>query len=217
MRKSSGSGTGRGWAVFLWLVAFAAVETAGCGLFKIRDPVQPVLPKGCPRAAAVSPESVLVNFEYAMGCKGDGLVNYGDALAETYSLVLDQNDVPEIGNGLDSLSKSQDVDAQRILTSALPDSFHFVFGDPGSTKESGTTFSYFTMPYLLQLIRAQGDSFVVADTILGTADITLAEQQAGQWALTRWVDTRSEKYKSFGRWHGERVVVGAPEPGSVIN
>jgi hypothetical protein len=213
MIKRLTSGTRGAWPVFLWAAAFGAVETAGCGLFDIRDPIEPRNPVGCRRVSPVNAESVLVNFESALGCKGAGIGQYEDALSDEFQLVLDEVDSLDLGFSF--LTKEQSRQALSLLTESIADSFRFEF-DLVTPVEGPDTTSYLDMPYRLDFLRRQGDTLAVVGTVAGTTDLSLAEQLAGTWAITRWVDQRSEGVTSFGRWQGERVITGAPGPG-VIN
>jgi len=63
---------------------------------------------------------------------------------------------------------------------------------------------YLDIPYVLRIGHSQGDSLIVTQTIAGTSDLYLAEGQAAQWFITRWVDQRGESI-SLGRWYAEKV------------
>jgi hypothetical protein len=209
-------GTKRTWPVLLLVLAPLLAET-GCGLFSIRDPVAPVDPgPEIPRRTPTEPEDVLFNFEEAVKHKVDGLSQYAEALHDDFHLVLDIIDVQELGiEGVDSLSKQRDLDAQRIWsqdTCAVPadcdaDSFYFAFDNQQPSTETDTTAFYLDIPYELQFIVQQNNS--VSATLAGKAELTMVkDEQTTLWSLRRWVDKREEPNTSFGRWHGER----APQP-----
>jgi hypothetical protein len=197
---------------FLTYTALALI--AGCGLFTIRDVVAPdETGDGIPRKQAIDPDSVLCNLEVAIRYKIGGLGLYEDSLAESFFLVLDIVDVQELGvAGLDSLSKSEDAAAQRLVSTDSPDSFYFAFGEV-TPERTDTTAFYLDIPYELQMIDDEG---VTVETIKGKADVTVAEDNVGTWAVTRWVDQREDPFLSFGRWHGERAIQTAPKPPGVL-
>src|SRR5262249_53843049 len=112
MAKSSGSGTSPRWTGYLLLGLTLGWAGAGCGMFDIRDPTPPVVP-GCVarRASPASAESVLFNFAESFRCQQAAIGQFGETLAESFHLDLDDLDVQEIGiPGLDSLSKAQTVE-----------------------------------------------------------------------------------------------------------
>lgn len=208
MRKSWLTGTGERWGGYLLVGLVLGSLGIGCGMFDIRNPIPPPKPgSGPPHAIPVAPESVLFNFEQAIRYQTDGLDQYGKTLAETFHLVLDQADVADIGiPGTDSLSKSCDVDAQRLRSGeSSADSFYFAFGNATPTKEGQTAY-YLDIPYELDILVRQGDTLAVTQTIKGTSDLYLAQSQAtSTWAITRWVDQREAPITSLGRWHAEKV------------
>jgi hypothetical protein len=77
-------------------------------------------------------------------------------------------------------------------------------------ERTDTTAFYLDIPYEMQLIRQNGDSLVIENTIKGKAELSLREVGSGTWALTRWVDEREDPFTSFGRWHAERAVPTGP-------
>lgn len=205
-------GTKRGWPVFLLLVG--VVGQSGCGMFDLREPVAPLEPgSGIPGLPWDSPENVLFNFAEAVKANRDGLVQYGDALADEFELHLDAIDVLELGaDGREFLCKAADTEAQSTRAGELEalmagtDSLSFVFGDVLPERTDTTAF-YLDIPYELQLIRPEGDSLIVE----GKAELFMLEnRQTLEWAITRWIDKREDPATSFGRWHGERAVVDCP-------
>jgi hypothetical protein len=55
------------------------------------------------------------------------------------------------------------------------------------------------------MIGTAGDTVLVSR---GTAEIFLAEVEAAQWAITRWIDQRRDTSVTFGYLHGERAAGG---------
>lgn len=201
-------GTKRWWPVFLLVLAGLGSQP-GCGLFSIRAPVEPPPGEKIPRKAFIDPDSVLYNIEVAVRYKSLGVPLYDEALEERFSLVLDPLDVLELGTGVDSLDKTDDIGAQRLIASdtALPDSFYFAFGNVQAERKDTTAF-YLDMPYHLYLIDTQGDT---TDVICGKADLSMVESQKGAWSLRRWLDKRQDECDvSFGRFHAERAIQTAP-------
>jgi hypothetical protein len=178
-------------------------------MFDIRPPTPPDTRGLCVArfASPASAESVLFNFAQSFRCQEAALGQYGETLAEGFHLDLDDQDVLDIGTGIDSLSKSQAVEAQRLRSiEASTDSFAFAF-EFGSESQSGRTDQtayYLDIPYKLRIGISQNDSLIVTKTISGTSDIFLAEGLASQWFITRWVDQRGDS-TSLGRWYGDKV------------
>ena len=210
MRKYLPVGTRERLGGFLFLGLVLGSVGIGCGMFDIRPPTPPPgVGSGPPHASPVDPESVLYNFTQAIRYQTDGLQQYDGTLAESFHLVLDQEDVRDIGiAGLDSLSKPRDIDAQRLrCQESSSDSFYFAFGNATPIKEGQTAY-YLDIPYELRILVHQGDSLVVTQTIKGTSDVFLAQGLASNWAITRWVDQRENPFTSLGRWHAEKVGAG---------
>lgn len=206
MAKSLRSGTGSRWTGYLFLGLTLASLAAGCGMFEIRDPVEPG--KGAcesRQASPVSAESVLYNFAQSFRCQAAAIGQFGETLAEGFHLDLDDQDVIDIGiAGLDSLSKTQTVEAQRLRSvESSADSFAFEFGDVPPIRTDQTAY-YLDIPYSLRIGIRQGDSLLVTKTIAGTSDLYLAEGQSSRWFITRWVDQRGDS-TSLGRWYAEKV------------
>jgi|GEM_PF-1283588 len=207
MAKSLGSGTGPRWTGFLFLGVTLVSAGAGCGMFDIREPTPPIGPSCVAhRATPESAESVLVNFAQSFRCQEQALAQFGETLAEGFHLDLDDQDVVDIGiPGLDSLSKTQTVDGQRLRSvEASTDSFAFEFADVPPTGRTDQTAYYLDIPYVLRTGIRQGDSLIVTKTIAGTSDLYLAENVSSQWFITRWVDQRGDS-TSLGRWYAEKV------------
>lgn len=206
MIKSCLRGTKRAWPVFLLVLAALGAQP-GCGLFSIRAPVEPPAGGGIPRRAFIDPDSVLYNLEVAIDYRVDGLGLYDEALNERFSLVLDPLDAAELGTGVDSLDKATDVGAQRLVSqdTSLADSVYFAFGDVQADRKDTTAF-YLDMPYQMYLYGPQGDTTQVC----GKADLTVVENTAGAWSLTRWVDKRQGCDLSFGRLHAEKAIQTGP-------
>ena len=210
MAKSLRPGTGPRWTGFLFLGVTLVSAGAGCGMFDIREPTPPLV-ASCQvrRAIPASAESVLFNFAQSFRCQEVSLAQFGETLAEGFHLDLDNQDVTDIGiPGLDSLTKTQTVDAQRLRSIedlyAHPDSMAFEFADVPPTGRTDQTAYYLDIPYTLRIGHVQGDSLVVTKTIAGTSDLYLAEGQVAQWFITRWVDQRGDS-TSLGRWYAEKV------------
>lgn len=208
MVKFDQKGTGKGVWVFLVLLGGVIWNLTGCGLFDIRDPVEPEKnARVPPRAEPLDPDSVLFNFTWAVRYDIDGLQLYEESLRDAFHLVLDPFDVQELGLDVDSLTRNQDVTAQRRWSQELPDSFAFSFSSQIVERTTDSTAQYLDIPYELQLIRQEGDSLITTETIRGTADLfLLRDRTTTEWALRRWVDQRQDPFKSFGRWHGERAL-----------
>ena len=207
MAKSLRSGTGPRWTGFLFLGLTLVSLAAGCGMFDIRDPVQPPI-GGCAarRASPGSAESVLYNFAQSFRCQEAAIGQFGETLADGFHLDLDDQDVVDIGiPGLDSLAKPQTIDAQRLRSiESSADSFAFEFANVPPTERTDLSAYYLDIPYLLRIGVRQGDSLLVKKTIAGTSDLFLAEGQSSQWFITRWVDQRGDS-TSLGRWYAEKV------------
>jgi hypothetical protein len=207
MAKLSCLGTSPRWTGFLFLGLTLASAGAGCGMFDIRDPVGPIQATcSAHRATPESAESVLVNFAESFRCQQAAIGQFGETMAEGFHLDLDDLDVQELGiAGLDSLSKAQTVEAQRLRSiEASADSFAFEFANKQPDGRTEQTAYYLDIPYTLRIGHAQGDSLIVTKTIAGTSDLYLAEGQASQWFITRWVDQRGDS-TSLGRWYAEKV------------
>lgn len=199
-------GTAARLAGYTLVLAALAHLATGCGFFDIRSPAAPVPGVRVPRAQPVDPDSVLFNFEQAVIFKLDGLAQYDEALAETFALILDPVDVSELGLAADSLTKAQDVFAQRVFSQETADSLFFFFGDVPPQNTGGQAL-YEAIPYELQFLRQEADSVVLVGTVKGTADITVTEGEQ-IWAMTRWVDERDPGgLESWGRVHGSRAII----------
>jgi hypothetical protein len=178
-------------------------------MFDIRDPVGPIKATcSAHRATPESAESVLVNFAESFRCQQAAIGQFGETMAEGFHLDLDDLDVQELGiAGLDSLSKPQTVEAQRLRSIEDPngpDSMAFEFAKKQPDGRTEQTAYYLDIPYTLRIGHVQGDSLIVTKTIAGTSDLYLAEGQASQWFITRWVDQRGDS-TSLGRWYADKV------------
>lgn len=188
------------------LLGVAVLVVAGCGLFDIREPVEPpVEGSGPPHRNPVEPGDVLFNFSEAVKFKLDGLSQYEEALAADFQLILDGIDAQDLGAGIDSLDRETDVSSQRIRASeSEADSFHFAFGNEPVVDE-GDIARYFDIQYTLTVIDQQTDS--TTSTVTGRAVLTLRQDlQTTLWSLTRWEDKRIGDAVSLGKWHGEKAV-----------
>jgi len=193
-----------------FLVAGLVGQT-GCGMFDLREPVAPPVPgPGIPSLPPESSDNVLFNFAEAVKANRDGLVQYGDALAEGFVLTLDAIDA--ISSRREFLCKPADTDAQRTRAGelealmAVDDSLSFEFGTV-TVERTDTTAIYLDIPYKLQLIRTEGDSLIAE----GTADLYLLENRTNLvWEITAWTDKRKDPATSFGRWHADRATVACP-------
>ena len=204
----------RATLISLFLVLLVA---GGCGLFDIRSPVAPPTgAKNVPRANPTDPESTLVNVETSVRCRTPGLPLYEESLAAAYRLVLDQADALQLGTGVTELDKAADTGAQRILSGAAADSFAFVWdrsrGDFSIEPSGDNGFLYRNIEYLIQFVRQEGDSLIVNSSLLvrGVADITIREDDSGNWVFEQWNDGRlpnpAANQKTFGLWHAEAAV-----------
>jgi hypothetical protein len=209
MAKSLRSGTYPTWSGFLFVGLTLVSVGVGCGMFEIRPPTPPGGEPTCTarNASPASPESVLFNFAQSFPCQEAALGQFEGTLAEGFHLDLDDQDAIDIGTGVDSLSKAQTAEGQRLRSiEASTDSFAFAF-EFGEESESGRTDQtayYLDIPYTLRIGQSQGDSLIVTKTIAGTSDVFLALGLASQWFITRWVDQRGDS-TSLGRWYGDKV------------
>jgi hypothetical protein len=130
-----------------------------------------------------------------MECRKYGSGLFAQCLTDGFWLVLDDQSVIELGNlGVprDSLNRAEMITAQdRIASSAeFPDSFRFVFTPVVPQDQGGSQVYYELMPYRLEMYQVEGDTAQLTTQYSGTVDLTVSEQQAGTWAISRWVDFR---------------------------
>lgn len=220
-------GTGRGSRGFLVPALLATALAGGC-IFDIRDPIPPVQGNVIPRCdTGIDPDSTLCNVETGIRYKSRGVPLYEESLAEDFELVLDATDAADLGTGVELLTRTQTVNAERIHSGAEPDSFYFRFirdePDQDYTRlepEGGVTV-YDNIRYELQFFTLEGDTSLNTDMLIrGQADITAVEDENQQWVLSRWEDGRlpnpAPNQQTLGFWHGSVSVGSSPRPPAVL-
>ena len=81
----------------------------------------------------------------------------------------------------------------RIVASAeFPDSFRFAFTLVVPEELGGSQVYYELMPYRLEMYESEGDTVRLASQYSGLVNLTVSEEQAGTWAVSRWVDFRDD-------------------------
>jgi hypothetical protein len=167
---------------------------SACGLFDIRDGVPPIIvDERCQGDSPTSSDIVVENFALAMECRSDGSALFAQSLTEGFWLVLDDQTVQELENlGVprDSINHAEMIIAQdRIANSAeFPDSFRFVFTPVVPQDQGGSQVYYELMPYRLEMYQLEGDTAQLTAQYVGSVNLTVSEEQAGTWAISRWVD-----------------------------
>lgn len=175
----------------LLLAGLGVAALAGCGLFDIRDPIPPDT-GGCPRHTPSTVDSVVFNFESALGCKVGGTTNLQEALGAPFQFVLDPIDVSSVPQRPDSMTKTVTLNAfdtfyqgtvkndslyMRIFYQDLP---------PGRDQDLPDGRHWFDrVNYELRII-ARGDTVVKA-TYAGIATIYF-RTGSGTWTFDRWQD-----------------------------
>jgi len=219
---------GEGLGFLMAAACAAAVMGGGCDIFDIRDPVEPIGEEPIPRCnTSIDPDSALCNVETGIQYKLRGFTLYEESLAEDFGLVLDETDAADLGTGVDSLTRAQTVNAQRIQSGAEPDSFSFRFirdePDQDFTRlEPGPGVTeYENIRYELRFITVGVDTTENMDKLIrGQADITAVEDDQQQWVIRRWVDGRlpnpAPNQQTLGFWHGSVVVGSSPRPPGVV-
>ena len=197
MRTRTDSGTGRIVMGLIVMVGGALVLAfSACGLFDIRDKVPPIIGGTCGQGESpTSSDIVLDNFTEAMECRKYGSALFAQSITDGFWLVLDfqtREELRLLGVPRDSLNRADMIIAQdRVATSAeFPDSFRFVFTPVVPQDQGGSQVYYELMPYRLEMYQLDGESAVLTTQYSGTVDLTVSEQQAGTWAISRWVDGR---------------------------
>jgi hypothetical protein len=188
---------------------------SACGLFDIRDKVPPIVGTCGQGESPTSSDIVLVNFAASIECKKDGSGLFAQSITDGFWLDLDDQTVEELrqlGVPRDSINRADMILAQeRIATSAeFPDSFRFVFTPVVPQDQGGSQVYYELMPYRLEMYQVDGDTARLAAQYSGTVDLTVSEQQAGTWAVSRWGDGRD---KSENWPLGKLFALKAPTPG----
>lgn len=200
MRLRTDSGTRRIVMGLTVMVGGALVLTlSACGLFSIRDKVPPFVGTCGQGQSPTSSDIVLENIVEAMECRKDGSGLFAQSLTDGFWLILDDGDVfdlDQLGVPRDSINRSDMIFAQeRIAASAdFPDSFRFVFTPVVPQDQGGSQVYYEYMPYRLEMYQPDGDSAVLVTQYTGTVDLTVSEQQAGTWAISRWSDHREDPF-----------------------
>jgi hypothetical protein len=197
MRVRIDPGTQRMATGLIVLVGGALVLTlSACGLFDIRPPVPPgTVKESCQGDSPTSSDIVITNFALAVDCRKDGSGLFAQSITDGFSLVLDARDYFELqqfGVTRDSINRAETILAQeRIATSTeFPDSFRFVFTPVVPQDQGGSQVYYELMPYRLEMYQLQGDTAQLATQYAGVVNLTVSEEQAGTWAISRWVDFR---------------------------
>jgi len=169
---------------------------SACGLFDIRDEVPPIdVDKRCQGDSPTSSDIVVANFALAMECRKDGAALFAQSLTDGFWLVLDDQSVIELeqlGVPRDSINRAEMILAQdRISNSAeFPDSFRFVFTPVVPQDQGGSQVYYELMPYRLEMYQLEGETAQLTTQYVGLVNLTVSEEQAGTWAISRWVDLR---------------------------
>lgn len=217
MRVPIDPGTRRRTLGFMVLAGGALVlGLSACGLFDIRDRVPPVIVDiRCQGESPTSSDIVVDNFALAIECRDQGTGLFEQTLGTGFGLVFDAQDyfeLQQLGVTRDSLVKSEAIQAlDRIINSAeLPDSFRFVFTPVTPQDLGGSQVFYELMPYRLEMYQPSGDTALLAAEYAGLVNMTVAEQQAGTWAISRWVDFRDN---SGNRTLGYLFALKALTPG----
>lgn len=199
MRVRIDPGTRRtGMGLIILAGGALVLALSACGLFDIRDGGPPENPNPfCQGDSPTSSDIVIANFALAVECREDGSGLFAQSLTERFSLVVDAQDyfeLQQLGVTRDSINRAETILAQeRIVTSAeFPDSFRFVFTPVVPQDQGGSQVYYELMPYRLEMYQLDGDTVRLANQYAGLANLTVSEQQAGSWAVSRWVDFRDD-------------------------
>jgi hypothetical protein len=215
MRIRPDSGTRQIVMGLMVMVGGALVLTlSACGLFSIRDKVPPIVGTCGQGQSPTSSDIVLENLVEAIECRKDGSSLFAQSLTDGFWLDLDDQDVfdlDQLGVPRDSINRVDMIFAQdRVATSSeFPDSFRFVFTLVVPQDQGGSQVYYEFMPYRLEMYQPEGDSAVLTTQYSGTVDLTVSEQQAGTWAISRWADHRDGPNSTLGYL----FALKAPTPG----
>jgi len=197
MRVRTDSGTRRIAAGLIVLAGGALVlGLSACGLFDIRDRVSPtIIDARCQGDQPTSSDIALSNFALSIECRKQGSGLFSQSTTDGFWLVLDATSVHDLellGVPRDSINHAEVITAQdRINNSAeFPDSFKFVFTPVVPQDLGGGKVFYESMPYRLEMYQPEGDTARLTTQYAGETDLTVSEQQAGTWAISRWVDYR---------------------------
>ena len=210
-------GTRRMGMGFMLLAGGALLLTlSACGLFDIRDKVPPAnINPFCQGDNPTSSDIVVENFALAMDCREDGLGLFAQTLTDGFGLTLDAQDYFELqqsGVTRDTINRAEAILGQdRIVASAeFPDSFRFAFTLVVPEELGGSQVYYELMPYRLEMYESEGDTVRLASQYSGLVNLTVSEEQAGTWAVSRWVDFRDD---SENRTLGYLYALKALTPG----
>lgn len=197
----------------LMLLAIAVVF-AGCGLFDIRDPMEPIgeIIVHTPN----DPDSVILNFALGIENERGGIFTLTEALADTFLFKLDPSDA-QTSYGVNDifLTRSETLDGWRSFISGAAlrnEEFRIVFGPPSreEVKIPGALVLWEVVPYELTTTMSAGGDSVVTKAVIsqGTIDLWFAEKGGGNWAISRWEDHISGSSPTFGA----RIETGSGHP-----
>ncbi len=200
------------------------LATAGCDLFGVRDPVEPVPSlKRVPEVAPTSPEATLTNIETGIRCKLAGVNLYGRSLGTElggdlltlFALELDPSDAE--GLPFAALTAEQSEQAQSTRSAADADSFGFAWdeSDPNYSVEplGGDRTRFNNMRYRIDFF-AEGAEEPRTDIVVrGICDLVIAADEFGNWVVESWRDGRpadlQQGESTFGFWQGEVAPAGS--------
>jgi hypothetical protein len=189
-----------------------ALVLSACGLFDIRDPVEPEGGPGiCAGQVPAGSDAVVIqNFTLAMKCGVDGLGLYDDTLGDKFALELDPLDAADF-QGRDTLSRAEDYQAHDTIVNNVADSLYFAF-ELVQPIRGDTDALYEDMPYMLEVVDQQEDTSIVVQTYSGTVDLTVVEAGAGEWVMQRWKDQGDQTGNpTLGAFHATYAL---EQPGS---
>jgi hypothetical protein len=198
---------------FLVLLAIAVVFT-GCGLFDIRDPMQPIgeIVVHTPN----DPDSVILNFALGIENERGGIFTLTEALADTFLFKLDPSDA-QTSYGVNDifLTRSETLDGWRSFISGAAlrnEEFRIVFGPPEEkiVLVTGALVLWDEVPYELTTTMSAGGDSVVTKAVIaqGVIDLFFAEKGSGNWAISRWEDKIDSSTPTFGA----RIETGSGHP-----
>jgi hypothetical protein len=191
-----------------------AVVFAGCGLFDIRDPMEPIgeIIVHTPN----DPDSVILNFALGIENERGGIFTLNEALADTFLFKLSLTDA-QASYGVNDifLTRSETLDGWRSFISGAAlrnEEFRIVFGPPDRVDPivPGALVLWDEVPYeLTTTMPAGGDSVATKAVIAqGTIDLYFAEKGGGNWAISRWEDHIDGSSVTFGA----RIETGSGHP-----
>jgi hypothetical protein len=172
----------------LLLVAALLAVTAGCGLFKVRDPMAPIDEGKIPHHTATDPESVLFNFSTGFSYKTIGESAIRTALSDDFHFVLDPSDLIDVGVSADSLTKSETVTGlDSFFKSKVPKddvTITFDLHDVGVVSKDYTDVKYYWyVPYEVRISSGGNPK----QTYGGKTNIYF-KRPGSVWLLYSWVD-----------------------------